>query len=102
MYYILDKADSEKVEGIFSEFKKAVTIEHSEVIMTIAERLEQRGITKGKEAGMQIGMEKGIEKGKLFEKKEIALNLLLKKIDEKLVAESTGLSLEEIKKLKKN
>jgi predicted transposase/invertase (TIGR01784 family) len=102
LYYILDKADSKKVDGIFSEFKKAVTIEHSEVIMTIAERLEQRGITKGKEAGMQIGIEKGIEKGKLFEKKEIALNLLLKKIDEKLVAESTGLSLEEIKKLKKN
>ena len=25
LYYILDKADSEKVDGIFSEFKKAVT-----------------------------------------------------------------------------
>lgn len=30
--------------------------------MTIAERLEQRGIIKGKEVGIQIGMEKGIER----------------------------------------
>ena len=100
LYYILDKADSEKVDGIFSEFKKAVTVEHSEVIMTIAERLEQRGVLKGKEVGIQIGIEKGIEKGKLFEKKQIAINMLLKKLDEKIISESTGLSIEEIKKLK--
>lgn len=96
LYYILDKADSEKVDGIFSEFKKAVTIEHSEVIMTIAERLEQRGVIKGKEVGIQIGIEKGIEK----RNKEIALNMLLKKLDEKIISESTGLSIEEIKNLK--
>lgn len=100
LYYILDKADSEKVDGIFSEFKKAVTIEHSEVIMTIAERLEQRGVLKGKEVGIQIGIEKGREEGKLFEKKQIAVNMLLKKLDEKIISESTGLSVEEIKNLK--
>jgi predicted transposase/invertase (TIGR01784 family) len=92
LYYILDKADSEKVDRIFSEFKKAVTIEHSEVIMTIAERLQQRGVTKGKEVGIQIGIEKGIEK--------VALNMLLKKLDEKIISESTGLSIEAIKNLK--
>ena len=100
LYYILEKADSEKVDGIFSEFKKAVTIEHSEVIMTIAERLEQRGVLKGKEVGIQIGIEKGREEGKLFEKKQIAVNMLLKKLDEKIISESTGLSVEEIKNLK--
>ena len=92
LYYIVNVSDSEKAEGILSEFKKAVTIKHSEEIMTIAERLEQ----KGKEAGIQIGR----EEGKLFEKKQIAMNMLLKKLDEKIIAESTGLTVEELEKLK--
>ena len=62
LYYLTNKADTEKIDGIFSEFKKAVTLEHKEDIMTIAERLEQRGeqrgLEKGKEAGIQIGLEK--------------------------------------------
>ena len=92
LYYIVNVSDSEKAEGILSEFKKAVTIKHGEEIMTIAERLEQ----KGKEVGIQIG----IEEGKLFEKKQIAMNMLLKKLDEKIIAESTGLTVEELEKLK--
>ena len=40
LYYLTNKADTEKIDGIFSEFKKAVTLEHKEDIMTIAERLE--------------------------------------------------------------
>ena len=62
--------------------------------MTIAERLEQRGeqrgLEKGKEAGIQIGLEKA------------ATNMLSKNLDEKVIAESTGLSIEEIKRLNKN
>ena len=46
LYYIANRADTEKIDGIFSEFKKAVTLKHKENIMTIAERLEQRGIDK--------------------------------------------------------
>ena len=58
--------------------------------MIIAERLEQRDVLKGKEVGIQIGIEK------------VALNMLLKKLDEKIIAELTGLSVEEIERLKKN
>ena len=57
LYYLTNKADTEKIDGIFSEFKKAVTLEHKEDIMTIAERLEQRG----REAGIQIGRQEGRE-----------------------------------------
>ena len=107
LYYIINVSDSEKAEGILSEFKKAVTTKHGEEIMTIAERLERKGKEvgiqigeqRGKEAGIQIGIKKGIEEGKLFEKKQIAMNMLLKKLDKKIIAESTGLSVEEIKNL---
>ena len=96
LYYVIEKADTEKVEGIFSEFKKAVTIKHQEVVMTIAERLREQG----KEVGIQIGIEKGIEKGRQEGIRKVVTNMLLKKLDEQIIAESTGLTLEEIKNLK--
>ena len=102
LYYLTNKADTEKIDGIFSEFKKAVKPEHKEEVMTIAERLEQRG----KEAGIQIGEQRGLEKGKeagiQIGLKKAAMNMLLKNLDEKVIAESTGLSLEEVKRLRKN
>ena len=63
LYYLTNKANTEKIDGIFSEFKKAVKPEHKEDIMTVAERLEQRRLEKGKKAGIQIGEQKGLEKG---------------------------------------
>lgn len=98
LYYIANRADTEKIDGIFSEFKKAVTLKHKEDIMTIAERLEQRG----KEAGIQIGEQRGKEAGIRIGLEKVAANMLIKNLDEKVIAESTGLSLEEIKKLRKN
>ena len=66
--------------------------------MTIAERLKEQG----KEIGIQIGIEKGIEKGKEEGVKKVAINMLLRKLDEKIISESTGLTIEEIQKLKQN
>ena len=101
-----NKADTEKIDGIFSEFKKAVTLEHKEDIMTIAERLEQRGkeagIQIGKEAGIQIGEQRGLEKGKTQGTKNIALNMISENMDTKLIAKFTGMTIEEINKLKGN
>ena len=110
MYYLTNKVNTEKINDIFSEFKKAVTLEHKEDIMTIAERLEQRGIEKGKEAGIQIGRQEGKEAGiqigeQRGEKKgikNVALNMISKDIDAKLIAEFTGMTVEEIDELKGN
>ncbi|MSR92042.1 hypothetical protein [Inconstantimicrobium porci] len=46
------------------------------------------------------GMEKGIEKGKREEKKEIAMNLL-DILDDETIALKTGLSIDEIRKLRR-
>ena len=51
------------------------------------------------EKGIQKGMEKGIEKGIEKGRKEIALNLLTYNTPIDVIAKSTGLSIEEIKKL---
>ena len=98
LYYLTNKADTEKIDGIFSEFKKAVTLEHKEDIMTIAERLEQRG----KEAGIQIGKEAGIQIGEQKGTKNVALNMISENMDAKLIAKFTGMTIEEINNLKGN
>ena len=42
-----------------------------------------------------------MEKGRIEGIEKVALNMLSKKLDEQLISESTGLSLEEIRKLEK-
>ena len=100
LYYIIDRADTEKVDGIFAEFKKAVTIEHSERIMTIAERLEQRGIEKGILSGLEKGRLEGLKEGELKGKLEIAKKLLSLGSDKKEVAKITDLPISKIEELK--
>ena len=51
------------------------------------------------EKGIKKGIEKGIEKGEKKRNKEIALNLLTYNTPIDVIAKSTGLSIDEIKKL---
>ena len=54
----------------------------------------------GLQEGLKEGRKKGIEQGSNNKAIEIAKNLLTKNIDIKIISESTGLSIDEIKKLK--
>jgi len=68
-----------------------------------AEKGEKKGIKKGEKKGIKKGIEKGIKKGVAIgaEKKEIeiAKNLKNKGFPLEIIAETTGLTLEKIKKL---
>ena len=70
--------------------------------MSIAERLdqkrEQRGVEKSKGSGIHIGR----EEGKTQVIKNVALNMILKDMDAKLVAEFTGMTIQEIDDLQDN
>lgn len=60
----------------------------------LLERREREGIEKGIEKGRQVERAKALE-----EKKTIALNFKNKAVDLKIIAEATGLSIEEIESL---
>ena len=57
---------------------------------------------KGHEEGMQKGMEKGMQKGMQKERRAVALNMLKEQADMCFICKVTGLSEEEIDKLKSN
>jgi predicted transposase/invertase (TIGR01784 family) len=85
--YIMEKADSEKAEEVIEVFKESLSEEARGKIMTIAERL----IEKGKLEGIHEGMMKG--------KLEVAKNMLAMGQSIQLITRITGLSEEELNRL---
>ncbi|MEG2298636.1 MAG: hypothetical protein RSB75_03470, partial [Anaerovoracaceae bacterium] len=68
------------------------------------EKGREEGREEGREAGLKEGREEGrkdgIEEGREEEKLSIARNLLIAQADINIIAKATGLSVEEIEKLK--
>ncbi|OSK32319.1 transposase [Escherichia coli M056] len=64
---------------------------HEDDLMTIAERLEQKGIAKGIEQGIMLGEHQGLEK--------VARNMLADGMGIALVMRLTGLSEEQLRKI---
>ena len=60
----------------------------------------QEGIQKGIQEGIQKGIQEGIQKGHQEEKRQVILKMLQKETDISFISEVTGLSEEEIEKLK--
>jgi predicted transposase/invertase (TIGR01784 family) len=57
------------------------------------------GLSKGLAEGLKKGLEKGRIEGKAEERTQIAKSLLLKNIPIDIIAETTGLSLQDIAEL---
>ena len=91
------------------DWTRPLTLEESEQIIAEAEEKNRRdrvaedeyifeqGLEKGMQKGKQEGLQQGLEKGM----QAVALNMLDEKVDRDLICKVTGLSLEELKKLKK-
>jgi len=84
--YIFNIRDDIEVEEI-EEKVKEVSKERSDYFMTIADKLIEKGIEKGKLEGIQQG------------KLETAIKLLKKALDKKTISEVTELSIDQIEKI---
>lgn len=65
-----------------------------------SEKIQRTMINEAKTEGYNEGIEQGIEQGQKERNLEIAKNLLNQNVDKSIIALSTGLSIEEINKLK--
>lgn len=74
-------------------------LEKGDDIMLVS-HIEQRGFDKGVEKGVEIGIKQGMEKGSSLKALEMAQKLLLNGISPDVIAESSGLSLEEVERLR--
>ena len=64
--------------------------------MDIRQEIKEEGIQEGLQAGRQEGRQEGLQAGM----RQVALNMLKNKFKLSAISEMTGLSVEEIKKLK--
>ena len=60
----------------------------------------QEGLQTGRQEGLQAGMQKGMQTGMQKEKQQVALNMLKNRLDIPLISKVTGLSEDQINRLK--
>ncbi|EAQ3014242.1 Rpn family recombination-promoting nuclease/putative transposase [Salmonella enterica] len=100
--YMLQAGDSPS-----PEFMRALAErlpKHEDELMTIAERLEQKGIEKGIEKGIVIGENRGMEKwlseGERKATLKIARTMLQNGLDHNTIMKMTGLTAEELAQIR--
>ncbi|WP_252237269.1 MULTISPECIES: Rpn family recombination-promoting nuclease/putative transposase [unclassified Clostridium] len=90
--------EDKELEQKFEEYKRE---RGGAVRMTVDQIRQKYYEQKGKEVGIQEGMQKGIQEGEYKKAIEVARNLL-DVLDDETIALKTGLSIDEIKKLRLN
>lgn len=99
MNWMLQTGDTARPEAFLQELARR-SPQHEDILMTIAQRLEQKGLEKGLEKGIQLGEQRGIEKGRSEGEREatlkIARTMLQSGIDRNTVMAMTGLTEEDL------
>ena len=85
----ISKFDPETATNYKIMFEAAIQKEHKKAL--------KLGITKGKREGLQEGLKEGEQKRSI----EIAKQMIAKGMEEKLICDLTGLTLDDLKKLNK-
>lgn len=89
--YLVQAGEADDAEAFVRNLAQRVP-EHEDELMTIAQQLEQKGLEKGRMEGRQEGRQEG--------KMEVARNLLAKGIPLESVRELTGLSDDDLAKIR--
>lgn len=94
MNWMLQTGDTARPEAFLQELARR-SPQHEEILMTIAQRLEQ----KAREEGIQLGEQRGIEKGEREATLKIARTMLQSCIDRNTVMAMTGLTEEDLRRI---
>ena len=100
---IVEISNDERLQGWYDEEEHQRRVRNSLVASAIKEGWNEghaEGKAEGKEEGLKEGREEGKAEGALNKQKEIVLNMLNRNMDVKTISDVTGLSENEIEKLK--
>ncbi|HIF9180398.1 TPA: Rpn family recombination-promoting nuclease/putative transposase [Photobacterium damselae] len=92
--YIFQMGESQDFRTLFGRLAKQLP-EQEETIMRIAEQLRREGRQEGRQEGEQIGLQRGRQETRF----EMAQKMLLAGMERTMIAEITGLNLEQLESL---
>lgn len=98
VHYIVQAGEASDAEAFVRELAQRVP-QHGDVLMTIAQQLEQKGIEKGIQLGRQEGRNEGKLEGRLEGKREVARTMLQNGLNRNTVMKMTGLTEEDLAQL---
>lgn len=98
MNWMLQTVDTARPEAFLQELARR-SPQHEEILMTIAQRLELKGLEKGIQLGEQRGIEKGRSEGEHEATLKIARTMLESGIDRNTVIAMTGLTKEDLQRI---
>lgn len=95
MNWMLQTGDTARPEAFLQELARR-SPQHEDILMTIAQRLEQKAREEGRQEGILLGEQRGIEKGEREAPLKIARTMLQSGIDRNTVMAMTGLTEEDL------
>lgn len=93
--YLLQAGETPEGGELFRELAQKVP-QHGEMLMNIAEQLKD----EGRQEGMQLGRQEGLQLGRQESLQDVAARLLKMGMSTETVKQATGLSEEDLKKLR--
>jgi len=99
MNWMLQTGDTVRPEAFLQELARR-SPQHEEILMTIAQRLEQKAREEGRQEGIQLGEQRGIEKGEREATLKIARTMLQNGIDRNTVMKMTGLTEDDLAQIR--
>ncbi|ELM3737379.1 Rpn family recombination-promoting nuclease/putative transposase [Edwardsiella piscicida] len=99
MNYMFQVGETQNPEALLTTLASQVP-QHGDMLMTIAEQLEQKGMHKGRQEGIQLGEAKGRQEGRQEAQREMARNMLAIGIDHATIMQVTGLTAAELEQVR--
>ena len=98
-YRELERMSADERARLEYEARQKAIRDHDAIMSSAWETGMEKGLQEGMVKGLQEGMEKGLQQGIRQERQDIVFRMLEKGMDPEMIADLTGMNIEEIQKL---
>ena len=98
-YRELERMSADERARLEYEARQKAIRDHDAIMSSAWETGMEKGLQEGMVKGLQEGMEKGLQQGIRQERQDIVFRMLEKGMDPEMIADLTGMNIEEIQKM---
>ena len=98
-YRELERMSADERARLEYEARQKAIRDHDAIMSSAWETGMEKGLQEGREQGMKQGMQQGLQQGIRQERQDIVFRMLEKGMDPEMIADLTGMNIEEIQKL---